>query len=84
MRRQVSEFGLAERRAIVQRVNDRDQRLLGLRPAGLAACAAHGGADLIFVQVCGLRECRDMDAPFVFATGSRAGAVDDDLTLAQR
>jgi hypothetical protein len=32
----------------------------------------------------GLGEDRDVDAPFVFASRPRAGAVDDDLAFAQR
>ena len=31
----------------------------------------------------GLGKRRDMDAPFVFASGARAGAVDHDFALAQ-
>ena len=67
----------------MQRVDGGDQRLLGLRPAGLGGGAAHGGADLLFRQFRGNRERRDMHAPFVLATRSRAGAVDDDLALPQ-
>ena len=67
----------------MQRVDRRDQRLLGRRPAGVGGFAEHGGADLFVGQVRGFREGRDMDAPFIFAAGSRAGAVDDDLALAQ-
>src|SRR3954463_8973698 len=83
MRRQVSEFGVAERGAVVQRVDGRDQRLLGLRPASVRGGAAHGGADLFISQFRGGRKRRDMHTPFVLASRSRAGAVDDDLALPQ-
>ena len=67
----------------MQRVDGRDQRLLGFRPAGGVGIAQHGGADLFVGQMRGRREGRDMHAPFIFAAGARAGAVDDDLALAQ-
>ena len=67
----------------MQRVDRRDQGLLGRGPARRIGFAEHGGADLLVGQLCGRREGRDMHAPFIFASGARAGAVDDDFALAQ-
>jgi hypothetical protein len=67
----------------MQRVGRCDQCLLGCGPAGIRRFAQHGGADLFISEAgCG-GEGRDMDAPFIFASGARAGAVDDDFALAQ-
>jgi len=46
--------------------------------------AMHGGANLLLSEFGGLRERRNMHAPFIFAVVERAGAVDDDLALAHR
>ena len=83
MRRQRLEFGVAERRAGMQRIDGCDQDLLGGRPARRVGGAKHRGADLFVGQVRGGGKCRDMHAPFIFASGQRAGAVDHDLALTQ-
>ncbi len=72
-----------KRSALVQRIDGRDQRLFGRRPARSVGIFAHGGADLFVGQMRGFGEGRDMHAPFVLAAGSRAGAVDDDLAFPQ-
>src|SRR3954468_24987733 len=48
MCREASELDLAQRCALMQRVDGRYQRLLGVRPAVLRGSTAHRGADLFF------------------------------------
>ena len=67
----------------MQRIDRRDQGLFGLRPARRVGAAQHRGADLLVGEMRGGRKGRDVDAPFIFAPRQRAGAVDDDLALAQ-
>ncbi len=83
MRRERGEFGIAERRAMVQRVDRRDQRRFGLRPARRIGVAVDRGANLVPGQARRLGEDGDMHAPLVFAPVQRAGAVDHDLALPQ-
>jgi hypothetical protein len=68
----------------MKRVDGGDQRLLLGRPARIVRAAQHRCTHLLVGQAGGMRERRDMDAPFVFATRERTGSVDDDLTFAQR
>jgi len=49
----------------MQRIDSRDQRLIGWRPARGIGAIKHGGADLDVGQMGGLRKRRDMHAPFV-------------------
>ncbi len=84
MRRQRLEFRVTQRGAVMQRIDRRDQGLLGRRPAGRIGAALHRGADLLLGEVRGRRECCDMHAPFVLASGQRAGPVDDDFAVPQR
>ena len=67
----------------MQRIDCRDKRLLGYRPARRIGAIQHRGADLRIGEICRLRECSDMHAPFILASGQRAGAVDHDLAFAQ-
>ena len=83
MRRQRREFGVAQRRTGCS-----------ASTAAISACSAadqHGASALAstVARTCSSVRCaagaksRDMHAPFIFASGERAGAVDHDLALAQ-
>ena len=67
----------------MQRIDGRDHRLLGRRPARRIRRPLHRGADLLVGEMCGGGEGRDVHAPFIFARVQRAGAVDHDLALPQ-
>ena len=84
MRRKRCEFGVAERGPLVQRIDRRDQRLLGIRPARCGGFTEYRGADLLVGKMRCHGEGRDMHAPFIFASRARAGPHDDDLSLPQR
>jgi hypothetical protein len=84
MRRQRLEFRFRQRGAVMQRIDRCDQGLLGSRPAWRVGSALHRGADLLLGEAGGIREGRDMHAPFVFASGQRTGPVDDDFAVPQR
>src|SRR5215471_12588438 len=71
MRRQRLELGIAQGRAMMQRIHGRDQRPLRFRPAWRGGAIKHGGANLLGGEMCRAGKGRDMYAPFVFASVER-------------
>src|SRR5207237_5801836 len=69
---------------MMQRIDSPDQCPFAFRPAPSIGAAENGGADLLGREMRGIRERRNMHAPFVLAASQRAGPVDDNLALAQR
>ena len=68
--------------AVMQCVRRLEQQLVSfVDPAGVDRLSVSDGRDLVARESNSVGEERDVDAPFVLASTSGAGAIDDDLAV---